>query len=51
MKFLKRIIAFASAAALSMTVLSSCNNKALVTPSKKELTEMINLWLILLRTI
>ena len=28
MKFLKRIIAFASAAALSMTVLSSCNNKA-----------------------
>lgn len=36
MKFLKRIIAFASAAALSMTVLSSCNNKAPVTPSKKD---------------
>ncbi|MDE6148729.1 MAG: hypothetical protein K2F81_01355 [Ruminococcus sp.] len=36
MKIFKRIIALAAAAALSVTVLSSCNNREPITPSKKD---------------
>lgn len=36
MRILKRIIALAAAALLSLTVLSSCNNKEPITPAKKD---------------